>query len=1037
MKNLLAFVFVLITSSVFANSDLFFIENKGDIRNEKGGLESPSFYLSSADFDLFVYANQLSYQFKRANDKGFVAEKVSVQLEGANVYSRVESEKPCAPVWKMGLKRNTSKSLLIRNVYPGVDWRIFIHESGVKYEFLATDKAAASQIQMNVLGAKGVSLVDQKLLIRGEMGDVIDDRPIYFFNGKSMNGSFIVEGNKVKFDLNQVITEGPVVIDPTIIWTSYYGGSGLDDSKGIYTDAFGNYYVTGTTTSTSLISFNGAQGLINGGTDFYVVKFNSSNQRVWSSYFGGSGDEVATDIVVDDFGGVFVSGSTTSLTGVALNSQQVVYGGGPKDGLIVKFNDGGQIEWSSYYGGNGDDKITSMSLGFQGEIVFLGETSSTNLLTLDPIQSTFGGGASDVFVGMIDMTGFLLRNTYWGSTGAEIAGKITASADYNYYFCGSTNSASGIAQAGPQTTYGGGTYDGFLVKLDGSGFLQWSTYLGGTSEDHAYGVQASTSQVVLVGKTASVNGISSAGAFQLFNGGGSFDGYVASYDPNGTINWKSYYGGTGNDGLNAVQIDDAGTAFVLGSSSSSNLGDNGFQNANAGLTDLVIAGFTESGSRIWSSYLGGSSNENAFDLHKDQQQYFYFAGSSESSGIANGGYSPTNNGGGEAFFGKIENCDYPYLTVHVVEGDTILCEGQNAILCAGGADHFLWSTGDTTSTISVETAGLVYLLGSTSEGCATRSEDFNFLVLPAPSISISADGPIEFCGNEVVTLTATGGLAYTWSNDELSESIVVNEEGTYSVVGVGENGCEGTSNAISIVVNEVPDVVMAIPSDSLCISSDPMGIVGLPLGGTFIGDGVVGSTIDPLLAGGGAHTVYYTYTDANGCSNNSAIFDFFVLFEPTALFIETDTVYPGDAAVTLTGLPAGGYYTGLGVSGNQFYPNLAPLGWNAITYNYVDDNGCTNRDTQYIYVCCVGINEEEAATFQMFPNPTNGTVIFSFGLEVPTQYEVFDLTGRVVESNQFGSGQTSINLGHLANGRYILKFSGEENWQPAQLVIEK
>ena len=120
--------------------------------------------------------------------------------------------------------------------------------------------------------------------------------------------------------------------------------------------------------------------------------------------------------------------------------------------------------------------------------------------------------------------------------------------------------------------------------------MQWSTYIGGTSEDHAYGVQASVNQVVLVGKTASVNGVSTAGAFQVFNGGGSFDGYVASYDPNGTIHWKSYYGGSGNDGLNAVQLDDAGTAFVLGFSSSTNLGDNGFQNANAGLTDVVLAG---------------------------------------------------------------------------------------------------------------------------------------------------------------------------------------------------------------------------------------------------------------------------------------------------------------------------------------------------------------------------------------------------------------------------------------------------------------
>ncbi|MFM7768959.1 MAG: T9SS type A sorting domain-containing protein, partial [Bacteroidota bacterium] len=544
-------------------------------------------------------------------------------------------------------------------------------------------------------------------------------------------------------------------------------------------------------------------------------------------------------------------------------------------------------------------------------------------------------------------------------------------------------------------------------------------------------------RVILVGKTASVNGISTAGAFQLFNAGGSFDGYVASYDPTGTINWKSYYGGTGNDWLSAVQLDDAGSAFVVGVSTSGNLGDNGFQNTNGGLNDLVFAGFEAGGNRIWSSYLGGSQNENVYNLHKDAQQYFYFAGSSESSGLASGGYTPTNSGGGDAFFGKVKNCDYPYLTVHIVDGDTILCEGETAVLCAGGADHFNWSTGDTTATINVEVAGLVYLLGSTAEGCTTRSDDFNFLVLPAPSIAISADGPTEFCGNEAVTLTATGGLAYTWSNDELSESIIVNQEGTYSVVGVGENGCEGTSNAISIVVNEVPDVVMAIPTDSICISADPMGIVGLPLGGTFIGDGVVGSTIDPILAGGGAHTVYYTYTDANGCSNNSAIFDFFVLFEPTVLFLDTDTVYPGDAPVTLTGLPTGGYYTGLGVSGNQFYPNLAPLGWNAITYNYVDDNGCTNRDTQYIYVCCVGINEEQAKTFSMYPNPSNGTVSFTFGVAVPERFEVYDLTGRVMVNERFGVGQTSINIGHLASGRYVLKFFGEDVWQPAQLILEK
>jgi hypothetical protein len=417
-------------------------------------------------------------------------------------------------------------------------------------------------------------------------------------------------------------------------------------------------------------------------------------------------------------------------------------------------------------------------------------------------------------------------------------------------------------------------------------------------------------------------------------------------------------------------------------------------------------------------------------------QEMFFAGSSASSNISFGGYESVNNGGGEAFFGKLKNCDYPYLTVHLT-GDTIFCEGKSAVLCAGGADHFLWSTGDTTAALEVDEAMTVYLIGTTTPGCSTRSDDYTFTVLPQPTISITADGPLTFCGDVAVNLTASGGIAYEWNNGPTTETITVNESGNYACTGINEFGCEGSSNQLSVEVFDLPEVAMAISTDSICISADPVGIVGLPLGGTYVGDGIVGSSIDPGVAGGGAHQVYYTYTDSNGCTNTSGVFDYFVLFEPTVLFLSQDTVMAGDPPVEMTGIPSGGYYTGFGVSGNLFYPELVAPGFYQITYNYVDDNGCTNRDTQVIYVCCVGIDEAQAAEPKLYPNPTEGVLNFALGTHSASTYRIYDLSGRVVQQENLFTEQSSLNVSNLANGQYLLRFEGDKAFVPIPFLICK
>ena len=672
---LVAFVMLFSCNFALANNSLF-IENKGQVKNEKG-LQDPSvlYTYATSEMDVFVRKTGLTYQFKRYNNEGVYAERVDVIWKGCSADAVAKGSQQSNYTENYFIEGSSNsmhafQEVHLSNIYPGVDWRIYITENGLKYEFIAKDADAAKQINMQVEGAKELEKCSNgSIRIKGEMGQVNDAKPVYFNQEKRLEGNFIVNGNTIQFEIPSN-TNDELVLDPEVIWTSYYGGTGLDDSRGIFTDANGDYYLTGTTNSTTLISYLGYQGLLGGSNDVYVVKFNALNERLWATYYGRTGNDVGNDIVVDLYGGIYIAGSTSSMSAFASLSQQTVYGGGPRDGFILKLFPDGTLDWCSYYGGSGDEQLTSLSVGFQGEVNFIGETSSTDLVTMDALQGSYGGGASDFYLGAIDPGGFLLRYTYFGGNGAELAGDIVATSDLNLYFGGTTSSSAGMAMGGSQNTFGGGAYDGFFAKVNSGNIVEWASYIGGPSEDRAEAIHVANDRLYVVGKSGSINGISTPGSSQVFNGGGSFDGFLASYFIDGMVNWKTYYGGSGNESLWGVTTDAAGSIFITGNSTSSNLGDNGFQNTNGGLTDIVFAGYSVDGVRYWSSYLGGSADESVSDLVINSNQEMYFAGSSASSNLAVGGYEATNNGGGEAFFGKLKNCDYPYLTVHIT-GDTI------------------------------------------------------------------------------------------------------------------------------------------------------------------------------------------------------------------------------------------------------------------------------------------------------------------------------------------------------------------------------
>ncbi|HRY32354.1 MAG TPA: T9SS type A sorting domain-containing protein [Bacteroidales bacterium] len=153
----------------------------------------------------------------------------------------------------------------------------------------------------------------------------------------------------------------------------------------------------------------------------------------------------------------------------------------------------------------------------------------------------------------------------------------------------------------------------------------------------------------------------------------------------------------------------------------------------------------------------------------------------------------------------------------------------------------------------------------------------------------------------------------------------------------------GCSNAafIEVIVNGLPNVYFDL-YPVFCIDAAPVQAVGYPDGGVFSGNGMDNGFFNPMLAGAGEHTITYTYTDGNGCTNSTSsivtVYDLPVVsFNlPEYTCINADPVF-------LEGSPSGGYFVGTGVMGDWFYPADAGLGMWDIYYVYIDPNGCSNN----------------------------------------------------------------------------------------------
>ncbi len=469
-------------------------------------------------------------------------------------------------------------------------------------------------------------------------------------------------------------------------WATYYGGSASEYSNAVVTDVSGNVYLGGTTVSPSGIASPGSWQTSYGGgaNDAYLVKFDPSGNRLWATYYGGTADEECYALAVDGAGNIYMAGYTGSSGGIASGGFQNTFGGG-YDAFLVKFNSAGTPLWSSYYGGTGAEYGCALSIDASDNIYLGGRTYSPSGIASGGSQNTFGGGLWDAFLVKFSSSGTRLWGTYYGGLGDDMGyGVAVDGVSGSVYLDGWTSSTANIASAGFQNTFGGGSWDAFLVKFSSSGTRIWGTYYGKTFDDEGFSACTDLSgNVYMGGDTYSTSGIASGGSQSTF-GGGLYDAFLVKFDSGGNRLWGTYYGGTGSEENFGVVTDPAGNVYLSGDSySANNIASAGYQNTRIGTENPFVAVFNASGVRQCATYYGQAHDEGGHTA-LDASGNVYLSGYTPgTTGIATAGAFQTTYGGGlyDAFLVKLSACGTLPLTLLSFSG-----QGR------GGVNSLQWET---------------------------------------------------------------------------------------------------------------------------------------------------------------------------------------------------------------------------------------------------------------------------------------------------------------------------------------------------------
>jgi Big-like domain-containing protein/beta-propeller repeat-containing protein len=484
-------------------------------------------------------------------------------------------------------------------IYSGIDLVYYGNQGQLEYDFIVAPGADPRRIAFDVSGAKRIRRdAHGNLVLKMGSDEIRWHKPVVYQEKDGVQQEIaahyaITDKNCVGFELGEYDKTRPLYLDP-LIYSTYLGGSNNDSSNAIAVDIAGNAYVAGSTFSSDFPvtpgAFQPACSYHCYYGDAFVAKINPEGSAlVYSTFLGGSLSDYASAIAVDDAGNAYVTGGTESSDFPTKNPLQPLFGGGYWDGFVTEINsEGSGLVYSTFLGGGGDENHSpgtpAIAVDSTGNTYVTGWTNSIDFpVSPNAFQRKCNRGSNcyaygDAFVAKISPAGSaFVYSTYLGGSKDDLTNGIAADNAGNAYVTGSTRSPNFPTTPGAfQTSCGDGQQcqygDAFVTKLNPSGSaLVYSTFMGGSGYDYGHDIAVdSTGSAYVTGWTSSTN-FPTRNAMQPASGGGQYDAFVFKLNPAGSdLVYSTYLGGTSDDWGLGIALDSSEDVYVIGNTESLN-----------------------------------------------------------------------------------------------------------------------------------------------------------------------------------------------------------------------------------------------------------------------------------------------------------------------------------------------------------------------------------------------------------------------------------------------------------------------------------
>lgn len=523
-----------------AGDGSFFLEEKGytisqynadDLNGMREGMHLPPGSRPDRDGPTKVRGHAYKVQFAGAAVPQIVPEK---PLQTYNNY--IIGDDPSKWVSKAGIYQ----AVTYKNIYPNIDIRYFMDEgSNLKYDFILHPGAKVSDIVLKYSGVDKMEIQKKELVITTSLGKNRSLRPYTYqvqeTGRQEVDCKYEVKNNEVRFKVGDYDKSKTLVIDPTLVFFTYSGGSSNNFGFTATYGTDGSFYGGGIVFGQGFPVSPGAYGQIfeGGQYDIGIIKLSPDGRnRIYATYIGGSGQDQPHSIIADNQGNLVIAGRTNSgnYPVVPARNPAVSGPGGGYDIVVTKLN------------ADGTGIIGSMRIG--------------------------GSGLDGVNIGdRADLTSSSLRRNY----GDDARSEVLLDASGNIYVASCTQSNDFPTTAGAAQRTPAGKQDAVVLKLNPScQNIIFSTRLGGKDDDAAYVLAiGQNNNIYVAGATKSndFKGIPSSGVIESSFQGGEIDGFIVSLDDQGSVIQTGSYVGSGSiDEVYGVDVDRFGYPYLMGTS---------------------------------------------------------------------------------------------------------------------------------------------------------------------------------------------------------------------------------------------------------------------------------------------------------------------------------------------------------------------------------------------------------------------------------------------------------------------------------------